>query len=143
MNFYKYSWRITQYNELGHHANLYLDGIGDECQHMWIIYNYRWTATRLGDPFQIEKEIQLYGGSYFHGVPYKVKGSMPSIIPPVNVGSFFFSGNYSWGLFSGPNYTGDTVCFMPMIQGRDWGITTFPLFANDFPLRSLKEGCHP
>ncbi|OXA48439.1 hypothetical protein Fcan01_16471 [Folsomia candida] len=130
---------ITQYNELGHHVNQFLDGIGDECRHIWTTYNNRWTATRLGDPLQIEREIQLYGKSFFQDVPYKVKGSIPSIIPPLKVRSFYFSGNYSWGLFTGPKFTGDTICFLPRIEGREWGITAFSMFV--FPVKSVEEGC--
>ncbi|OXA46996.1 Ribosomal RNA large subunit methyltransferase H [Folsomia candida] len=98
--------KLTQYNELGEPVHFYYDGNGEHCQDVWTLYNHRWTATRLGDPFQIEKEILLYPESFYRGVPYVVKESMESILPPVTARSPIFRGNYSWGLFSGENYTG-------------------------------------
>lgn len=134
-----FSWRITQYNALFDRAIFYLAGTGNECQHLWSELDYRWTATRLGDPLQIKKEIQLFSDPNFNGTPYKVNASMPSIIPHVRVGSLFFSGNHSWRLFSEPNYKGETTCFSPQVQGRDWGITY--KYTNNLIVGSVKEGC--
>ncbi|XP_021953354.2 uncharacterized protein LOC110850193 [Folsomia candida] len=131
-------WRISQHR--GWYFDTILAGIGDTCQPLRPLSGQRLTATRFGDPFQILKEIHLYDNYNFYGVQYKAIGSTPSVFPPITVRSYHFTGNYSWKLFSGRNYTGKSVCRKPKVQGRDWGITHNEAFEG-LVVRSVRQGC--
>lgn len=124
---------------MGANAKYILRGIGDICVPITAGPNERMIATRYGDPHQIEKEIHLCESFYYKGRLFKASGSTPSVLPPMKVYSFHFTGNYS-RLFSGLNYTGNSTCLKSQTDGRDWGITDDNIF-NGLIVRSIKSGC--
>ncbi|OXA41553.1 uncharacterized protein LOC118439007 [Folsomia candida] len=132
-------WKIFQYTSYDYPFYVYVDGNGEECQYMWQTYNHHWTATRLGDPLQIKREIQIFKDTNFDSTTYKFQRSTSSILPPMNVKSFFFSGNYSWGLFSEKNYKGVSNCFRSNTAGKEWGFTIYP--DVNMTVGSILEGC--
>lgn len=126
---------------MGWYFDTILGGVGDKCEQLrWPMNDERMTAIRFGDPLQVRKEIHLYDYYKFYGMRYTANGSTPSVSPPIRVRSYHFTGNYSWTLFSGQNFTGKSVCRKSKIQGRDWGITYGEVFEG-FVTRSVREGC--
>jgi hypothetical protein len=99
-------------------------------------------GKRFGDTLQSEKIISFFVKPHFWVLYANTTSDEPRLWLSSKEGSFFYTGNHSWTLYSENDYQGSAQCLKPdpgTIQ-RGWGVSYEPNV--NLTVKSVKEGCH-
>ncbi|XP_018024688.1 uncharacterized protein LOC108680386 [Hyalella azteca] len=106
-----------------------------------------------GSPYGLnEPYFNLYEGKDFQGIEFRGNHTTSSVaFLDMDVSSLIITGVDGWTLFTGPEFTGGSVCAIPdiLFQGADGTVINYGTFSTlsdlslaDNSIRSLKQGCH-
>jgi len=100
-------------------------------------------VIRYGDELQKEVALSLYSGTNFLGSSTTVFVNGYNSSSTLSISSWHFTGNNSWAIYSGRNFTGTVRCLNPEynVAAKGYGIT-FALNNAQISVGSVRYGCN-